>query len=471
LAKQITTKMRDTTLMDNQTPHDTRLEERILGSLLIESEAYYEISSVINENVFYEPKHAKIFKAIRTLALMSRPIDILTVTDMLRKNGDLDFVGGAFCVTELTSNVSSSANIHVHAHLIKQKYLERETISLAQRAIKEIYSGTSDVFEVNDKLVGSIQKLTDFESGEISQLNQIIADQLKRYEQVPESGLTGMPSGLPSIDKITAGWQNSNLIIIAARPAMGKTALMLNLARNAAVIGKCAIAIFSLEMSKQQLTDRIISSETGIPLDMILKRTLQPHHFKLIHAMDRLFDTQIFIDDSASLSISSFRSKCAKLKRNHDIKFIAVDYLQLMKGEQETRFNREQEISSISRGLKAVAKDLNVPVLALSQLSRKVEERAGINGKRPMLSDLRESGSIEQDADQVLFLFRPEYYGMTEDEAGNSMEGLTELIFAKNRSGPIDTLGLRFSGAKMKFTEIEEITGNLTTEGSDQPAF
>jgi replicative DNA helicase len=433
-------------------PQAIEFEESVLGALMLEREAYYEISSLINEDSFYDERHRRIFKAIKSLFMGSHPVDILTVTSELRKVGDLELVGGPFYITNLTSRVASGANIEYHAGIIQQKYLERETIRLAQEATAAIYQGSSDIFDLQDQLITSIQKLTESSAGQISTLNDVILDRLTHYEKKPDNGLSGIPSGFNSIDMLTSGWQPSNLTIIAARPGMGKTAFMLNLARNAAVRGKAAVAIFSLEMSKEQLTDRIIASETGIPLDRLSNRDLHPYQFEKIHQMEELFESSIFIDDTAALSIQSFRSKCARLKRKHDVGFIVVDYLQLMKGESEYKSNREQEISSISRGLKVVAKELNVPVIALSQLSRAVESRPGAM-KRPMLSDLRESGSIEQDADQVVFLFRPEYYGIMEDAEGRSMVGLTEIIFAKNRHGALDNIPLQFNGAKMQFSE------------------
>ncbi|MBC8984778.1 replicative DNA helicase [Pedobacter sp. N36a] len=454
----------------NVPPQAKEFEEAVLGAVMLEREAYHEISSLINENSFYDERHKKIFKAIKSLFMASSPIDIITVVGQLRRLGDLEAVGGAFYVTELTSRVASSANIAYHAGIIMQKYLERETIRIVTETSKNIFKGDQDIFMLQDQMINSIQKLTETSAGQISELSDIVKDRLLHYETKSENGLTGIPSGFHSIDLITSGWQNSNLVILAGRPGMGKTAFMLNLCRNAAVIGNQPTVIFSLEMSKEQLTDRMLSAETGIPLDKILNRNLQPWEFYKFHHSRELIESTIFIDDTASLSIQSFRSKCARLKRNHNIGLIVVDYLQLMKGESEYKNNREQEISSISRSLKAVAKDLNVPVIALSQLSRKVEERAGAH-KRPMLSDLRESGSIEQDADQVIFLFRPEYYGIMEDAEGNSMVGITEVNFAKNRNGAIDTAILSFNGAKMKFSEIQGIPGEITNETNEEKIF
>jgi len=460
--------------MNNKThipPQALDFEEIVLGAIMLEREAYHEISSLINENSFYDERHKKIFKAIKSLFIGSKPIDIMTVTAELRKQGNIDAIGGPYYVTSLTNRVSSGANIEYHASVIQEKFLERETIRLTTEASGDIYKGSFDVFEVQDKLISSIQKLTEMSAGQIPELMEVIKNRLLFYETTTQNGLTGIATGFVSIDCLTSGWQNSNLTILAARPAMGKTALMLNFCRNAAVISKVPVAIFSLEMSKEQLTDRLISAETGIPLDLILNRKLQDIDYQKIHHSISALDTKIFIDDTASLSIQSFRSKCARLKRNHDIGLIVVDYLQLMKGESEYKNNREQEISSISRGLKAVAKDLNVPVIALSQLSRAVESRPGAL-KRPMLSDLRESGSIEQDADQVVFLFRPEYYGILEDDAGNSMSGMAEVIFAKNRNGAVDTTVLNFNGAKMKFSDMEDkYGGNFNTSTNEQTVF
>ncbi|RZJ77233.1 MAG: replicative DNA helicase, partial [Chryseobacterium sp.] len=284
----------------------------------------------------------------------------------------------------------------------------------------------------------------------------VIIERLQVYDQPADKGLTGVATGFREMDRITSGWQKQDLIILAARPAMGKTAMALNLVRNAAVIQNIACAVFSLEMSKEQLVDRLISAETDIYFSKFKTRDFNQVDWKMIHDnIHKLVDSKILIDDSSSLSIQAFRSKAIRLKAKYDIQFIVVDYLQLMTDKTKGS-NREQEISSISRGLKGVAKDLNLPILALSQLSRAVASRPGLQGKKPLLSDLRESGSIEQDADQVWFLYRPEYYGITEDEMGRSLIGLSEAIFAKNRQGPLDTAPLRFNGARMKFSDIEE---------------
>jgi replicative DNA helicase len=453
----------------NVPPQAVDLEEIVLGAIMLEREAYHEISSLISENSFYDERNQKVYKAIKSLFSASHPVDILTVTTEMRKHGTLESVGGPFYVTNLTSRVASGANIEYHAGIIQQRFLERETLRLTNDIAKAIYDQSFDIFDLQDTLVSSIQKLTESSAGQIAPLNDVIAKRMVHYETKSENGLTGVPTGFNSINFLTSGWQASNLTILAARPGMGKTALMLNFARNAAVIGKMSVAIFSLEMSKEQLTDRIISAETGIHLERLMNRSLEPYHYHQIHhSIGRLLDSQILIDDTASLSIQAFRSKCARLKRNNQVGMIVVDYLQLMKGESEYKNNREQEISSISRGLKSVAKDLNVPIIALSQLSRKVEERAG-SLKRPMLSDLRESGSIEQDADQVVFLFRPEYYGMTEDTEGRSLAGVAEVIFAKNRNGSLDTIPLRFNGSIMKFSELED--AYFSNQDSNEPTF
>jgi replicative DNA helicase len=449
-------------------PQNIELEEIVLGTIMLEREAFHEVSSMLTEKSFYDERHQMIFKAMRSLIAATQPIDIMSVTSQLRKQGHLENVGGAYYVTNLTSRVASGANIVYHAGIIQERFLERETLTIAQELAKKVYEGTHDIFDLQDGFINKIQKLTEHTSGQISELNDIIVHQLKSYESHHEGGLTGVTSGLKSIDDLTFGWQNSNLIILAGRPAMGKTAFMLNIARNAWVDGETPVAIFSLEMSKEQLTDRLVAAESGIPLDLILSRKLQDYHWSQIHNMRLMFDTSIHIDDTASLTIQAFRSKCARLKRTHNIGLVVVDYLQLMKGEIEYKNNREQEISSISRGLKAVAKDLNIPVIALSQLSRKVEERSD---KRPLLSDLRESGSIEQDADQVVFLFRPEYYGIQHDAAGNSMQGMAEVIFAKNRNGPTDTMVLSFNGSKMKWSELNIDNNSINTEIDNNPRF
>lgn len=437
-------------------PQAIEAEESVLASLLSEPGSYHKISSWITAESFYKEDHKILYKAISSLHSRSKEVDIISVMHQLTKTEELEKVGGPYFLTEISMKSTSSANIEERALIIQERFLQREIITMCSSTIESAYKGTDDVFEMYDNLSSDLFNKVAVNVGKQAVIiSDILSERIKVYEQPAALGLTGLSSGLKSVDDITGGWQDSDLIIIAARPGMGKTAFVLNLARNAAIKSKKATAIFSLEMSKEQIVDRMVSAETGIFFDKIRHRNLNEYDHRKIMEMTDLINSSIFIDDSAATPIQALRSKATRLKHKHDIGLIVVDYLQLMRGDKDSKGgNREQEISSISRGLKAIAKDLNIPVIALSQLSRAVESRPGAL-KRPMLSDLRESGSIEQDADQVIFLFRPEYYGIHEDEAGRSLTGISEVIFGKNRHGALDTAITRFNGAYMKFSDLE----------------
>lgn len=439
-------------------PQAIEFEEAILGALMLERNAWNNISDILKPDVFYNEAHKRIFEAIQNLNTKSKPVDILTVTAELRSTGNLEIIGGAYYITSLTSRVASAANIEYHASIVKEKFLQREIIRIASETVNNAFDETSDVFALYDHVINELSlKLSSNINGDTSKIGDIISDRIKFYDEPCESGLSGISSGLPSIDRTTGGWQNSNLIILAARPGMGKTALALNFARNAAVNENKSVAIFSLEMSKESLVDRMLSAESDVYLKKILDKSLEISDKQSIYTSNNLINSTIYIDDRGCLPIQMLRSTAIRLKLKYDISLLIIDYLQLMEGDKNIKGNnREQTISGISRGLKGIAKELNIPVIALSQLSRNVESRPGLNGKRPMLSDLRESGSIEQDADQVIFLYRPEYYGITEDEEGNKIPiGGTEVIFAKNRNGITGTVAIKFNGAIMKFSELE----------------
>ena len=435
-------------------PQAVDIEESVLGALMLQKDAYLTVSEYLRPEMFYMDKNQKIYEKIINLITNSSPVDILTVINALRKAGELEMIGGAYYITELTERVTGAVNIDFYARVIYEKYLQREMIRLSTDTISSAYDDTTDVFEIHDKHQSELFNLFNFTNSKnidtiSSLLDTSIADLNKEYE----TGLTGVGSGFYEMDNLTNGWQKSDFVIIAARPAMGKSALMLKLARNAAVDFNKPVVVFSLEMSKYQLVNRIISDETDIPLTRILKRQLSEYDKqKLNSTLNKIKNSGLFIDDTPGLSIQAFRSKCIRLKKKHDVQLIIIDYLQLMTITGVKPGNREQEISKISAACKMVAKELNVPVIALSQLSRQVESRAGM-AKRPMLSDLRESGSIEQDADQVLFLYRPEYYGITHDADNNSVEQLCEVIFAKFRNGETDTIKLRFDGTRTRFTD------------------
>lgn len=444
-------------------PQATDLEEAVLGALMLEKDALSSVIDVLKSEVFYRDNHQKIFTAIKDLFEKSQPIDILTVTAQLRKQGELEMIGGAYYITELTSRVASAANIEFHSRIIIQKYIQRELIRISTETINSAYEDTSDVLDLLDKAEKNLFEIAQSNlRRDARKMDDLVQEALRDIEALKDKkdGLTGVPTGFTGLDRMTSGWQKSDLVIIAARPAMGKTAFVLTCARNAAVDFDKPTVVFSLEMSSVQLVNRLISGEAEIEQEKIRKGTMEEWEWQQVHSkIGRLEKATLIIDDTPALNIFEFRAKCRRLKAQHDIQLIIIDYLQLMHGKSADSKggggNREQEIGSISRALKSVAKELNVPVIALSQLSRAVETRPG-NAKRPMLSDLRESGSIEQDADMVLFLYRPEYYGLTEDEDGNPTQGVGEVIIAKHRNGETGTVRLKFVGKYVKFTNLEE---------------
>ncbi|MFN3760515.1 MAG: replicative DNA helicase [Algoriphagus aquaeductus] len=441
-------------------PQAVELEEAVLGALMLEKDALTNVIDILKVESFYKESHKVIFQAILDLFTESQPIDLLTVTTQLRKNGALEVAGGAFYVTELTSKVASAANIEYHARIITEQSIKRELIRISSEIQKDAFEDTTDVFELLDKMEQSMFEISEKNIRKnYSDMRSIMRDAIAELEERKnqKDGLTGVPSGFTALDRVTSGWQKSDLVIIAARPAMGKTAFVLSVLRNAAVDHSRPVAIFSLEMSSVQLVNRLISSEAELDSEKIKKGTLADHEWaQLVHKTAKLSKAPLFVDDTPALSILELRAKCRKLKAQHDIQMVVIDYLQLMSGDSKSGGqggNREQEIASISRALKKIAKELSIPVIALSQLSRAVETRGG--DKRPQLSDLRESGAIEQDADMVMFLYRPEYYGITEDDGGASTQGVGEVIIAKHRNGSLENVKLRFIGKYTKFTDLD----------------
>jgi len=448
-------------------PQAIDLEEAVLGAVLLEKEAVNAVIDILHPESFYKDAHKIIFSSVKNLFGKSEPIDILTVTNELKSTGELELVGGAYYIAKLTNRVASSANIEYHARIISQKYIQRELIRISSQIINDAYDDTTDVFTLLDKAEsnlfsvaeGNIRKNYDDMS---SLINQAI-DQIE-FMKKSDGGIVGVESGFHALDAITSGWQPSDLVIIAARPAMGKTAFALTLARNAAVDHDKTVAVFSCEMSSLQLVTRLISAESEIPSDKLRNGNLENHEMEQIHTKIRgLADASLFIDDTPALSVFELRAKARRLKAQHKIDMIIIDYLQLMTVGKDIRGNREQEISTISRSLKSIAKELNIPIIALSQLSRNVETRGG--EKKPLLSDLRESGAIEQDADMVLFLHRPEYYGMTEDGEGNSTIGIANVIISKHRNGKVGEVQLKFVQNLAKFANLD--TGDYSGFGMD----
>jgi replicative DNA helicase len=397
-----------------------------------------------------------IYGAVISLFTLGHPVDILTVTEQLRKDGTLESAGGAYYITSLTNKISSAANIEYHAHIVIQKSIQRQLITVAGEIGEKAFEETSDAFELLDQ---SEKQLFEIKNSTMTknydEVSDLIAKAIKDIEEstADGEGLTGIPTGFTELDRMTSGWQKSDLIILAARPGMGKTAFVLSMARNAAVLANKSVAIFSLEMSSMQLVKRLIASEAELSSEKIRSGKLEEHEWQQLHTkISTIEDAKLFIDDTPALSVLELKAKARRLKSNRQLDMIIIDYLQLMRAEEGNKNagNREQEISYISRSLKGLAKELDIPIIALAQLSRAVEQR---QDKRPVLSDLRESGSIEQDADLVTFIFRPEYYGITQDEEGNDNTGLTEIIIRKHRNGSPGTVNLKFVKHFGKFTD------------------
>lgn len=444
-------------------PQALDLEQVVLGAVMLEKDAFSMVVSILQPESFYDDKHKAIYAAMRELDQTSQPIDILTVTAQLKKMGQLEDAGGAFYVTDLTNRVASAANIEFHARIVAQKYVQRLLISTSTEIIKDSFEETTDVFDLLDKAERNLFDITENNLRKnYEKVSSVLVQAMEEIEAVQNSGeeASGIKSGFSGLDRMTQGFQSSDLIIVAARPGMGKTAFTLALTRTAAVQYERPVAFFSLEMGSTQLVKRLISAETEIEGEKFKKGTLQKHEWEqLRHQTRKLSNSPIFIDDTPGINVFELRAKCRRLKMQHDIQMVIIDYLQLMRGTGDSKFtNREQEISKISRSLKTLAKELDIPVIALSQLNRSVESRGG--HKKPMLSDLRESGAIEQDADMVMFLYRPEYYDMPEFEDGTPSAGRAEVIIAKHRNGPTGSAFVRFIGRLAKF-EDEDMGHNL----------
>ncbi|MEM6327856.1 MAG: replicative DNA helicase [Bacteroidota bacterium] len=445
-------------------PQAQDVERSVLGALLLEREAIPKAIEILPADSFYDGRHTKIYAAIQALFERANPVDLVTLSEELKRRGDYETIGGYY-LTELTTSVASAANVEYHARIIAEKSLLRKLITTMTGVVGEAYDPTTDAFDLLDRAEREIFQISESQlrKGAISMMSAV-KDTLSHLESIhgQTQGVTGVPSGFTNLDALTGGWQNSDMVVIAARPSMGKTALSLAATRNAALHPEkpTGVAYFSLEMSAQQLAQRLLTSEARV--DAQAARTGRLHDDdwpKLARAAGRLSAAQIFIDDTPGLGILELRAKCRRLKAEHNIGLVIVDYLQLMHGTVQSKgANREQEIAQISRSLKGLAKELDVPVLALSQLSRAVESRPD---KRPQLSDLRESGSIEQDADVVMFIYRAERYGITVDDQGNSTEGLGELIIGKQRNGPVGTAKVAFVN---QFARFENLTSYVASD-------
>jgi replicative DNA helicase len=450
-------------------PQAIELEEAVLGAIMIEKDAVIEVIDILKPESFYKEEHNKIFQAILSLFATDKAIDVLTIPEELRKLNLLDEVGGIAYITQLTSRVASAAHIEFHARIVQQKFIQRELIRVASEIQSQAFDESTDVDTLLDF---SESQLFNVSQGHIKKeaapMNILVKDAITLIQEASkrEDNLSGIPSGYTKLDRLTSGWQKSDLVIIAARPSMGKTAFVLSMARNMAVEHNKTVAMFSLEMSSIQLVNRLIVGETEITSDKIRTGNLTNEEWeRLDYRIKRLEDAKIFIDDTPAISVFELRAKCRRLKRRHNIDIVIIDYLQLMSGTPDAKGNREQEVSNISRALKSIAKELNVPVIALSQLNRSVEIRTG--SKRPQLSDLRESGAIEQDADMVAFIHRPEKYGIMQDDEGNSLKGLAEIILAKHRNGALGDIMLKFVSDYAKFVEMDDdYFGPVDSEGN-----
>src|SRR5450631_3112768 len=443
-------------------PQAKELEEAVLGAIMLEKSAFDTVVEILKPECFYVEGHQRIYRAMQGLAIKSLPIDLLTVVEELKMREELEQIGGPYYVTKLTNTVVSSANIEAHSRIILQKFIQRELIRISGEIIGEAYEDSTDVFDLLDDAESKLFEITNNHLRKnFDSIDTVLVKTIQRIEDLrnTKDEISGVPSGFGSLDRITYGWQPTDLIILAARPSVGKTAFALNLARNAALhpTKPTPIAFFSLEMSASQLVQRILSAESEIWLEKISRGKPEEHEMKQLYAkgIQRLAQAPIFIDDSAALNIFELRAKCRRLKNKHNVGLIIIDYLQLMSGTGDNRNgNREQEISKIYRDLKGLAKELQVPIIALSQLSREVEKRKEGN-KMPQLSDLRESGAIEQDADMVMFLYRPEYYDITANEFGESNRGETHVRIAKHRNGSLETIKLRALLHIQKFIDDE----------------
>lgn len=437
-------------------PQAVDLEEAVLGAVLLEKDAFLMVLPILTPEVFYKDQHKTIYNAVVEMAAKGQDVDILTVTNHLKTNGNLEASGGAYYITQLTNRVASSAHVEFHAHIILQKYILREIIRVSSESIRQSFEDTEDVFEVLDGSINAYMKLYNLiNARQSSSIADIVLenDRLITMIRNHEKDIVGTKTQFARLDSLTLGLQNGDLIIIAARPGMGKTAFLAALANNIGQAQKIPVGIFSLEMSREQLAFRLESVISRLTYNKIRSGSMTDNEYEAYkYAMDKLMDARIYIDDSAGLNYVQLRAKAYEMKRNHGLGMIMVDYLQLMSAPAMKGRSREQEISEISRSLKKLAKDLNIPVIALSQLSRSVELRGGM--KRPELHDLRESGSLEQDADLVMFLYRPEYYKIERDEDGDPFpKGYTELMVKKHRNGSVGRVILKWWGDSMTFTD------------------
>ena len=442
-------------MKDRMPPQNIEAEQSVLGAILIKKEALAEVQEILQPDDFYREAHRIVYHAIEDLFVNNEAVDIVTLTEQLRKKNQLDKVGGIAFVTALANSVPTAANVVHHAKIVREKAELRNLIDAATEIASNAYEGADEVEEIMDAAEKRILSVAaGRRNGDFEPLKSIIMRAIGRISALYDSkeGLTGLPTGFKDLDNLTSGLQASDLVLVAARPSMGKTAFTLNIAANASLKGY-SVAFFSLEMSKEQLVQRLLCSEGGIDAQRLRTGQLVVEEWgDLISTADRISRAKLYIDDTPGITVMDLRSKSRRLKAEHGLDLIIIDYLQLMQGRGGSvrmSDNRQQEISDISRSLKALARELNVPVVALSQLSRGVESR---QVKKPMLSDLRESGSLEQDADIVMFLYREDYYDQDTDN-----KNITEVIIAKHRNGPVDTVSLVFQKEYTRFRDLSRM--------------
>ena len=440
-------------------PQALELEESVIGAMMIEKDAFNTVAGLLRPESFYADKHRFIFEAIRSLAAKEAPVDVLSVAEELKRSGKLELAGGIIYLSELTRRVASAAHLHYHAQIVAQKATARDLITMACQIEEKGYDETQDVDDLVEEATAKIFEISQrAQKRDVTHIYPVISEAFERMHKAAKNdgNISGIPSGFNALDKITSGWQKSDLVIIAARPAMGKTAFVLSMAKNMAVDFKVPVAIFSLEMSNVQLVNRRIMNVCEIEGSKIRNgRLTQSEWDRLENQINVLREAPIYVDDTPGLSVYELQSKARKLVKEHGIQIIIIDYLQLMNVNGSSFGSREQEVSIISRNLKGLAKELDIPVIALSQLSRAVEKRdssnSNVDGKKHLLSDLRESGAIEQDADMVCFIHRPEYYKLYDDGNGKDLRGLGQIIVAKHRNGATDEIWLRFIGKYTRF--------------------
>jgi replicative DNA helicase len=443
----------DSQRIERMPPQAVDVEQAVLGAMMIEQRAIGRAFEFLDESCFYHAPHSQIFNAIIDLYERGDAVDQLTLSEELKRRAKLDEVGGVVYLAKLSTEVATAANIDFHARIVLEKALSRKLIETASEVIEKAYEGSEDVQELLDRTEQRIFSLSENQIGDgFEPLETVMGDALEQIERAHNrvSTVSGVDTGFAELNEQTSGFQKADLIIIAARPSVGKTALALTMARHAAVETGVGVAIFSLEMSKMQLAQRLLSAETRVDLHKLRTGRLRDEDWMhLTRNVGRLAQAPIYIDDTPSITVLEARAKARRLHREHGIGLVVIDYLQLMSSHVRTQ-SREQEISNISRGLKALAKELDLPVLALSQLSRAVESRTD---RRPQLSDLRESGSIEQDADVVMFIYRPEIYGLKSPD-GASLEGIAEIIIGKQRNGPVGSVHLMWNAESATYEQM-----------------